>query len=218
MRYIKILLTMLIVAAFLVACNNDDDRVIGELDEVQQEHTRVKEMVRSQEFDQAEELINQLIEDNEDNASLYLTKADIYISQQDYETAVGYLEIAIEKNESFTEAYSNIAGAYMLMKDYDAAMDYIDQGLEVKPDHEEFQFKKGQLLYVNQEFQSAVDTLTPLTEDDFYFEAWRFIGLAQLQLENEQAAIEAFEKYLELAPENIQLRDQIEKQVEALKQ
>jgi len=218
MRYVKILLTMIIVSTFLVACNNDDDRVIGELDEVQQEHTRVKELIRSQEFDEAEKVIDQLIEENEDNASLYLTKADIYISQQDYETAIGYLETAIKKNESLTEAYSNIAGAYMLLKDYDAAMDYIEQGLEVNPDHEEFQFKKGQLLYVNQEYQSTIDTLTPLTEDDFYFEAWRFIGLAELQLENEQAAIEAFEKYLESAPEDIQLRDQIEKQVEALKQ
>lgn len=75
-------------------------------------------MLLNNEYDEAEQIVDQLIEDGATNCVIYDIKGITLMNKEDPELAITYFNLAIEDNPEFTLGYHNRAVAYMKMGNY----------------------------------------------------------------------------------------------------
>ncbi len=105
----------------------------------------------------------------------------------------------------------------MMQEKFDEALETVENGLKVAPDFAELQFKKGQIHFVNEEYRRTIDIMQDLGTHEKYFEAYRFMGISHLRMNEPKKALENFKSYLDSAPNDITGKKEIEEIVKALK-
>ncbi|WP_248930335.1 tetratricopeptide repeat protein [Paenibacillus hamazuiensis] len=118
--------------------------------------------------------------------------------------ALAYYEAALKKSPQLPEVYNNIAAVKMLENKLDEALSVINEGLKQNPDYKDLKFKKGQILYVKQDYAQVIPLLESIANDPEYVEAYRFMGLAQFKQNQKEAAQASLTAYLQKAPQSSQ--------------
>ncbi|WJQ81149.1 tetratricopeptide repeat protein [Brevibacillus brevis] len=141
---------------------------------------------------------------------------NIMRKKKDLQNALVNYQNAIKKSPDLIEAYNNSAAILMATQNYDQALQTVNDGLSKQPDFKDLQFKKAQLLYVQQQFKDSIALLAPLAQDPAYFEANRFLGLSYNNLGDKAKALEHFNAYLKLAPEGVPFKETVKQIVAEL--
>lgn len=174
-------------------------------------YKKALQLIKDNDLSDAEKLLEESIKLNPQEGVYHIALGNIYLDRKEIDTALDNFLISIEKTPKYKEAYNNAAGIYMLDEQYEQALSIVQQGLEVIPEDPELTFKKAQIYFVNNEYKEAINLFQSLLDLDRekFFESYRFIGLCQLNLDLKEEAKDNLEKYIELAPEDIPVRESI---------
>lgn len=115
--------------------------------------------------------------------------------------AIKLLNEALEILEAYELAhlYYLLASIYLDLRKLDEAYANIQKAIELNPDIATFHNKLGDIYYEKGEFEDAIRSFgQALDSDSEKSNALKGIGLSYLNLENWQAAVEAFKKAQEL--------------------
>ncbi|MFS0555800.1 tetratricopeptide repeat protein [Brevibacillus sp. 179-C9.3 HS] len=129
--------------------------------------------------------------------------------KNDFENALVYYQNAMKKSPKLIEAYNNAVALQMATQKFDQALETANKGLEEQPDFVDLKFKKAQILYVQKRYNEAIPLLTDLAKDPVNFEAYRFLGLSYIGLNDKAKALEHLKTYTNLAPEGVPFKENI---------
>jgi tetratricopeptide (TPR) repeat protein len=133
-------------------------------------------------------------------------KAVKYFYQNKLEMAEILLQEELKNNPENSMAYSYLGDIFLEKKRYDGALNLFKKSLDIDPGNGDNYFRVGQIYYFKKEAELAINNF----QESFKLEpkltfAYYHIGLAYLMLKRDkEMTIESWEKFLKLAPEDIQ--------------
>jgi tetratricopeptide (TPR) repeat protein len=175
------------------------------------------ELIDKNRFDEAKAILVKCIEQDPKNGIYNYYLGNVYRRQDDLDSALKQYITAIEKSPAIKEAYNNATAIYMYKKDLNKALEFATNGLNVDSQFAELIMKKGQILYLKEQYKEAIQVLSALSSDPKYFDAERFIGLCYFKMSNKEEAIKHFNKYIKIAPEGLVEKEQVKLFVQQLK-
>ena len=138
----------------ILASNPDDQLAADNLKltlEVQKRNgaDKVSKLMDENKVDEAFVLVNQLIEQDPNSATLYNLLARIYGEKKgNIDAAIPYLNKAIELDPDFVSAYENLGIAYATKGNFPKALELLNKALELDPENEHVK-KNIDMLYSN---------------------------------------------------------------------
>lgn len=126
----------------ILASNPDDQLAAANLKltmEVQKRNgaDKVSKLMDENKVDEAFVLVNQLIEQDPNSATLYNLLARIYGEKKgNIDAAIPYLNKAIELDPDFVSAYENLGIAYATKGNFKKALELLNKALELDPENE----------------------------------------------------------------------------------
>ncbi|ABR46531.1 TPR repeat-containing protein [Alkaliphilus metalliredigens QYMF] len=177
------------------------------------------QLIKADQLAEAKGILEESIELNATEGIYHIALGNIYLREDEKETALSNFVRSIEKTPKYREAYNNAVGLYMLNNQYEQALTTVQEGLAIAPEDLELTFKKAQIYFIQDKNEEAIEGFQFLIEADSetYFEAYRFLGLSQLNLDLKEEAKMNLEKYIEVAPEAVPVRESIENILSTLK-
>ncbi len=161
--------------------------------------------------DKAISSIEEGVERYPENIELLYQKGLVYERSGRHEEAKQAMLTLIEIDDEHAEALNFLAYAYAVEnQNIETALDYAERAIELKPAPHIMDtlgwvyYRQGRLLEALQVIEEAS---RELVEDAVVFE---HLGDILLALKNTERAREAFEKALQLEPENTELRKKLE--------
>ncbi|MFO7865689.1 MAG: tetratricopeptide repeat protein [Candidatus Aminicenantes bacterium] len=152
----------------------------------------------------------------EKQPSIYQININIgnaFKEMQEYEKAISAFETVLDKvreekgslegNEAAARALAGIGESYISMDQLDKAGEYLSQAVDIFPKDETLAFNVGEIYFKQGKPAEAVqyyDTASNIKSD--WPPPYRQKGYALLNLGDYAAAIESFEKFLEVAPDD----------------
>ena len=126
-------------------------------------------------------------------------KAKVYILINNYESAISLLDEAIKSDPSFAPAYVELAELYYTMKNYSKAAENYALYLANTEVAVEKQKRYISILYLNKDYQEAIDILKEMekTDADNPFSI-RILAYSYLRLDNNQISMSYFQKLFDL--------------------
>ncbi|MFO1184534.1 MAG: tetratricopeptide repeat protein [Bauldia sp.] len=118
------------------------------------------------------------------------------------------VRIWLDSGDAKTNLQMEWAIEAMDNRSYDLALDYLNAVVAAKPDYMEAWNKRATLFYMMGRYQESLrDIAETLAREPRHFGALAGRGMVQLQLGNEEAALEAFRQALAVDPQltNIEL-------------
>ncbi|WP_165452766.1 tetratricopeptide repeat protein [Paenibacillus thalictri] len=209
-----ILIPILLIAAIAVYFTM---KVPDEVETASSCYSQATAAVQSQKWEDAKKQLNQCKLKYQGDGKFDFQLGNVARMQNQMDQALTYYLSALGTSPQLIEAYNNAAAIKMLQNKLDDAMSIIEDGLKQKPDYKDLNFKKGQLLYLKQQYTQVVPLLEPLVGDPEYFEAYRFLGLSQYKLGQKPQALNSLAEYLQKASPTTQGLQEIERIVAELK-
>jgi tetratricopeptide (TPR) repeat protein len=137
------------------------------------------------------------------NTVAYQSRGNAYRALGEYEAAIADYEEVIGLDPEYAPAYNNLAWtmAYHLDTDYEEALDYALRAVELDPD-ERHHDTLALVYYKLERYDEALEnySLALSLESDFAA-SYRGRGDVYLALGHYQAALDDYERYLDLEPE-----------------
>lgn len=145
-------------------------------------------------------------------------KAQRYYFQRKFEIAELLLQQALKENPENEKAYSYLGDIFLEKKRYDGALKLYQRALDLDPDNAENLFRMGQIYYYKKEGQKALQYFkSAFAADPSLKFAYYHVGLTNLMLlRDKQETIDAWEKFLSIAPEDPQY-EKIKRVIELLR-
>ncbi|MFO8070392.1 MAG: tetratricopeptide repeat protein [Polyangia bacterium] len=171
-----------------------------------------------QEFDRAKELEPEMPE-------VYLRIGEAKLRSGIARDAIEQLEKALELDPKLGEAYVLLGEAFEELANLGAALRCYERAVSQLPDSAELHFKLGMVeLQVrgnnvaSRSLAKATDLAERLPENPHWLpEAYYRLGTAQMASGRRASAVESFERYLEIAPENALDRPEVLSRLEDLR-
>jgi tetratricopeptide (TPR) repeat protein len=129
--------------------------------------------------------------------------AERYFAREEYRRALEWYTAAIDKNEVNHAAHARRGTIYMKEEEYIDAVTSFLEAVELDPGNREYRLQLAEAYIAKNWLGEAIDTLETLTAeypDSTRF--WRRLGYARNHKGLYREAIYAYEKALELEPEN----------------
>jgi len=145
----------------------------------------------------------EFIEANPDLVQVHFNVGNAYREMGDIEEARAAYETVLADDPASTRA--NYAMGELLVNDgqVEAALPYFEKALEGNPDDAAILYNVAELYFSQGAVEQAVSYYEQAVQvDPQYLPAWKQLGFARVRTGNNQGAIEAFQKYVELAPED----------------
>lgn len=145
----------------------------------------------------------EFLEANPTLVQVYFNVGNAHRELGNVEEARDAYEKVLEQNPADTRA--NYALGEMLVNDgqTEEAMPYFEKALEGNPDDAAVYYNVAELYFAQAAVEQAVTYYEQAVEvDPQYLSAWKQLGFARVRTGNNEGAIEAFQKYVELAPED----------------
>lgn len=167
-------------------------------------------------LDEAQVLFEKLLKVDQQNGLYNFYLGNIQQKENELDKAIQNYTEAINKTPKLIEAYNNLTGVYMFIQNFDKALEIANKGLGQSSTEAELLFKKAQIVYLKGQFNDSIKLLNQLTNNPAYFEAYRFLGLNYIQLNDKANALKNFKAYLQIAPEGVQAKDKVKQIVAEL--
>lgn len=151
----------------------------------------VTSYVRTERFDEAEDLLNRILDSNEDNYAARLLLARIHGQRDERQAYVTTLEEAIAQTPDRPEAYELLYRHYLGENRFDEAAALIERGLAAAPDNNAMKVFKADVLINQGKRAEALALYSELIEDrpDDRIVANNFVSLSSdLQLDEASIA------------------------------
>ena len=148
-------------------------------------------------------VIKHALELDSKSATAYAALADNELKAQNYEEAVKNYELALQTIKDSDELYIKAGNAYKLKGDEENAMTAYKNALAINPINQDAYFNIGIIQYDRGEVEAALENFVNSAKykNDFAL-SYYGQGLCLEKLNKKSDAIFAYEKFIELAPEN----------------
>jgi tetratricopeptide (TPR) repeat protein len=136
----------------------------------------------------------------------YIDSGNQNLKNRNYKDAVTDFSKAIKEQPTDTAALGGMIKACLLNEDLKEAQKHIDNAIKAYPQNAEFFMRRGILNNKKGQFDKAVDDFTSAlamsTTNNVQVQIYLNLGASQLVLEAFSAALESYNKALELSPRN----------------
>jgi tetratricopeptide (TPR) repeat protein len=153
-------------------------------------------------YDAALEIVDGLLEKNPQSAAALVTKSDVLVAQQKFDQAIEVAGKLIEVQPDSPQGYFRKARLLQEQGDVDGAFGFYEVAIEKAPDSEQIlaEFTKlGISSGRGEEIKARLQRL--IDADAKHPSAYGFIGLVHANDRDYAAAEQAFQRQLEVAPE-----------------
>jgi arylsulfatase A-like enzyme/predicted Zn-dependent protease len=107
-------------------------------------------------FDQAERLVEQIIQDDPDVIDAYFTLGNLYFKEGKFEEALESFFKALERKPDDAFTAINIANSYISMGDFNEAETFLLDIIEALPPDSQIHFILGNINYFQKEYEEAL--------------------------------------------------------------
>lgn len=129
----------------------------------------------------------------------------LYIHRKNYAKAIELLKSSVGEvmNREPWLAMGNLGWAYIEIGDYDAAVESLRRAVFEQPAYCVGLYRLGQVSYLRKDYEKSVIYLkqaieTPQPGCDQLQEAYRYLGMSLLRVEQDKAAVNAFRRCVEI--------------------
>lgn len=142
------------------------------------------------------------------NAEALTQKAKVYVLISNNEEGIKLLNEAITNDPGYAPAYNELAEVYAGLKDYTKAAENYAKYIESSENTIERQKRYAQILYVNKDYQKAIDILkNVITKESDISTSSRIIAYSYLRLDDAENSKMYFEKLFSLKDVELQPAD-----------
>lgn len=184
-----------------------------------------------QKYTEAVGKFQSFLDENPTFYQVYINIGNCYKEMGDYDKAVAAYEKMLEKmkqenkslegDKNAAHALAGIGETYIMKGDIEAAKDYLQKAIDIFPGDENINFKVGEIYFKQGEAARGIEYYDKAIQiNSEWAPPYRQRGYAYLNLMNYKMAIESFNKFLELAPNDPQaptIRNLIPKLEEMIK-
>lgn len=169
---------------------------------------------RGETWDKALECFDRALEINSDDSRSWSGKGKVLQKKNELDKAIFCYDHALRLDSKNWEILMFKGFALTGQRDFEKAVNCFNESLAIKKDNIETLRGKADALYLSHKYEQAVDIYDMITKlDSRYYEAWRQKGLCLLDLDKKQEALHNFEKALEINPDDIKTKIEIQKLV-----
>jgi tetratricopeptide (TPR) repeat protein len=131
-----------------------------------------------------------------------LKKVDKYLVAKDTSKALTHLNKQIVKHPTEGSLYLKRAEVKIERGDLDPAMVDLNTYCSLEKRCEKATYLKGIIRYKQQDYHGAIEHFSEFSKNSENENGWMYLGLCHLAMQNFQVAQNAFERCLEVNPEN----------------
>ena len=151
-------------------------------------------------YKKAKALYEKLLLQRKDDYRIYIGLADTSLALNMHTYAKNYYELAIQLDNTNQDALVHYAQVLYELKDYDTALIVLDKTIENNPNDDKLYYNKALIEYEKEKYDLADSDikkalLLNTNDDDYNY----LQGMILEALNNNQGAIFAYEKYIELS-------------------
>lgn len=155
---------------------------------------QVEILVYENNFDTAEQILNELYNVEPTNEEIYIQKAILLSKKGEHQKAVEFLEIALKYTDDYADVYSLIGMEYLFMDNLEAAKENFIKCLEEDKDDYSALYNVIYCFDFLEQRKEAVEFLNSFINENPYSEvAWHQLGIEYYELEEYELAIRAFD-------------------------
>lgn len=142
------------------------------------------------------------------NPEALTQKAKVYVLISNNDEAIALLNEAITNDPNYAPAYNELAEVYATMKNYPKAAENFAKYMETSGITVEKEKRYAQILYVNKDYQKAIDILKGIiSKESDISSSTRIIAYSYLKLDDTQNSKAYFEKLFALKNVEFQSND-----------
>lgn len=142
------------------------------------------------------------------NPEALTQKAKVYVLISNNDEAISLLNEAVTNDPNYAPAYNELAEVYATMKNYPKAAENFAKYMETSGITVEKEKRYAQILYVNKEYQKAIDILKGIiSKESDISSSTRIIAYSYLKLEDTKNSEAYFEKLFALKDVEFQAND-----------
>jgi len=139
------------------------------------------------------------IDNDGTNPEALSLKAKVYILINNNSDAISLLNEAIKSDTSYSPAYHELAELNATLKDYSKAAEYFTKYMETSGVTLEKQKRYAQILYLNKEYQKAIDILKEVNKiEPNNASSIRIIAYSYLRLNDTENSMSYFQQLFEI--------------------
>ncbi|MFC2098739.1 tetratricopeptide repeat protein [Bacteroidota bacterium] len=147
--------------------------------------------------------IQQAIELDDRHPEYFITRGWLHIEYGDTSGAILDYQKAISLDPYLDNAHLNLSLIYMNQGKYDLATSHCDSAEKINPHNPSLRLTRGNIYQLQEKFADAIEQFNMvLTKDSTHVRAWFFTALCHHKLENYDAALQAYDRTIELNGEN----------------
>jgi tetratricopeptide (TPR) repeat protein len=185
------------------AIDDFDDALEIDADYVSAVNGRAYSYYLSGDFEQCIEDYDRSIELDDQDPIAFGNRGLCYGALEDDESAIEDYNLALELDPNNAIIIGNRAVSYRILGEYELALADNNRAIELDPTDPFYYVERGLVYYAQERYRSALEDFTFAAElDPNDAAAWLNIGDAQRILKDDDAAVEAYQRYLELYPDS----------------
>ena len=155
----------------------------------------------SERFQDALSAIEELIEDNSNDALLFNIRGACYAALDQKNLAIENYEKAVAINPRYAKAHYNLAGALHDLEDFNASIKSYQDTLNIEADYAEAHNNLGNVFREVNQLDSAIDSFKKaIAIKPDYVEAYYSLGSCFQELGRLEDALQFYDRVLELRP------------------
>ncbi|MDC1015743.1 tetratricopeptide repeat protein [Candidatus Thioglobus sp.] len=152
-------------------------------------------------FQDALNAIEELIEDNSNDALLFNIRGACYAALDQKNLAIENYEKAIKLNPGYAKAHYNLAGVLHELNDIDASIQSYQNALLIDSDYAEAHNNLGNVFKEQGQFDAAIKSYKKaIAVNPDYIEAYYSLGGSFYESEKLENTVQCYEKVIELKP------------------
>ncbi|MBN2244837.1 MAG: tetratricopeptide repeat protein [Candidatus Aminicenantes bacterium] len=171
-------------------------------------------LLREEKYDEALAIFTEFQQNYPDIHQVHLNLGNCYLKKGDWETAEAEFNLVLDKTlENYGDyikdkatslrAFAGLGEVYLQKQDFEKAREYLTKALEISPEDEVTAYNVGQLFFSNQRPDDAIKfyKLAVQIKADWPKPYLR-LGYAYLNKSDFDHALENFNKFIEMDPDN----------------
>jgi|GEM_PF-1232421 len=138
-------------------------------------------------------------------SGLYLNIGKCQLKLEDYDQAIAAYEKVLAADPGSIAALQDIGECYVMKKDFDKAKQYLEKWIEMDPMSSTVYYNVAEVFFRSNDVEKAEEYyITALELQPGWAKVHLKLGYVYLNLGNDPKAIENFEKFIALAPDDPQ--------------
>lgn len=197
-------------------------RLISDEGGVEHALLRIESMLHLEQYDDADRLINEILEEDlvMDDLYFFITEAAYLLNDLDkFDRAITFLEESMKIDDTNVDAIVDLAYAYEMKGDLEKAIEQNNRLLDIDPYSYDGWVNIGKLYSMNGQYDKAIDAFDfalTIREDDL--PVMKMKALSLYLNDNVREAVAIFEQCLNKAPGDESLYDSLLEAYEAMEQ